>query len=111
MRADRVAQAYVENNIFEAAENKRASHTKPAGKGKNDAGTLQDERPGFLQLVGNLKLNGAKLQPNEGEKVFIPSSIYSYQPEPASGALAKKIAARAGWQPAEFYGPRDAGGK
>lgn len=103
MRSEHVAQAYVENNIFEAGESPRATLVKPAGKGFNDKHTLQDDRPGFLKLVGNLAVNGAKFIDNEPEKVFDPSQFYRYTAEPATPELAKRIAADAGWKPAEFF--------
>lgn len=103
IRSERVAQAYLEGNIFEAGENKRATLFMPSGKGFNDAHTLQDKRPGYLKSVENLKLNGAKTLTHEPEKVFTPSTFYSYQVEPASPALAKTIATDAGWQPTAFF--------
>lgn len=108
IRAERTAEAYLECNIFEAGDKKKATHTKPGGNGTNDAHTLQDTRPGYLKSVGDLKLNKAKIQESEPGKVFDPSKFYSYKAETATPELAKRIAAQAGWQPAAFFGLKPA---
>ena len=103
IRSERIAQSYLQNNIFQAGDNKRATLIRPAGKGRNDARTLQDTRLGYLKSVGDLKLNGAKIKTNEPEKVFDPSFYYIDEIERATEALAIRIAKQAGWQPADFF--------
>jgi len=103
VRSEKVAQVYLQNNIFEAGEEKRATLFKPAGKGMNDKKTLQDDRPGYLKAVGDLVLNDAKILENQPELVFDPAKFYPCEVEVATPELAKKIAAQAGWQPPVFF--------
>jgi len=105
MRSEHIAQTYLEANIFEAGLNVRATLYKPAGDGWNDHHTLQDTRPGFINAIGNLALNGAKIVANEPQSVFNPRNYYSYTAEPATKVLANKISSQAGWRSITFDSP------
>lgn len=101
IKSQRIAQAYLQSNIFEAGErNNRAALFKPQGNGWNDAHTRQDIRPGYLKSEGNLVLNRAKIRENQPELVFDPARYYTVAIEEATPGLAAVVAAKAGWQPA-----------
>jgi pectate lyase len=98
VRSERIAQMYLEDNVFEAGTNLAATKTKPGGDGCNDSGTICDDRPGYLRSVGNLAKNGAKIIESQPELVFRPSDYYSYTAEPAGDALVASLVTQAGWQ-------------
>lgn len=96
VRAERTGQMYLQNNIFRAGPNPRATLVTPAGKGCNDAKTHCDSRSGYLLSVGNLLLGGAKVTTSDPTKVFDPAKLYKFTAAPATQALADTIAAQAG---------------
>ena len=98
VRSERVAQVYLENNVFAAGSSRRASDVSTGGSGCNDEGTRCDPRRGYLEATGNLLENGAELQTNAVADMFKPSDYYRYQAEPATSALAAEIVKGAGWQ-------------
>ena len=96
VRAERTGQLYLQNNIFRAGPNPRATLITPSGKGCNDKKTHCDSRAGYLASVGNLLLGGAKVVTSEPTKVFDPAKLYRFTAQPATPALATEIAATAG---------------
>lgn len=99
VRSERVGQMFVQNNVFAAGANTRASLVTPHGKGCNDTGTRCDDRPGYLKAVGNLLLNHAVLKDSEPQNVFDPAKSYRFTAEPATPALAARIQAGVGPRP------------
>jgi pectate lyase len=96
VRSQRAAQLYLQNNVFAAGDNRRASITTTGGDGCNDQKTHCDDRPGDLKAVGNLLLGNAKIKQNAPTAVVAPSSFYRYTAEAATTALAGRIAAGVG---------------
>jgi pectate lyase len=95
-RVQTVGQMYVENNVFRARHDVRATMVTANGNGCNDAHTRCDARSGYLRASGNLLRNGARLQINRPGKVFVPSHYYRYHADPATPALARRIREKAG---------------
>ncbi len=95
VRSERLAQAYVENNVFQAGSAMKATIVTPA-QPCNDAGTLCDDRPGYLLDTGNLYLGRTKVESTGSTHMFNPSVAYSYTALPATTRLAAEIAAGAG---------------
>jgi pectate lyase len=96
--SQRVGQMYLESNIFQSTGNTRAALTRPSQDGCNDDNTLCDDRPGYLNAVGNLTEGGAVLQTNQPSAVFRPSSYYPYTAQAATTSLAGTILTNAGWR-------------
>jgi pectate lyase len=97
VRADRLAQMYLEDNIFDAGRSRKAAYINTGGDGCNDAKTRCDNRPGSIKAVGNLLQNRARIATGaDTAAVFDPHSIYPYTAEPATARLATEIASHAG---------------
>ena len=56
----------------------------------------QDRTSGFVRSVGDLLLNGARVETNQAQRVFDRATYYDAQPEPATPELAARIRAEAG---------------
>jgi pectate lyase len=56
----------------------------------------QDQTSGFVRSVGDLLLNGARVETNQAQRVFDRATYYDAQPEPATPELAARIRAEAG---------------
>ena len=95
VRSERLAQIYLENNVFLAGSAPKATMIHP-GQGCNDAGTLCDSRPGYLLDTGNMFLGKTKTESTGPGHMFDPASAYAYTALPASTALAGVIAGGAG---------------
>ena len=96
VRTERVAQLYLENNIFESGRNRRVVLVVPQGDGCNDKGTRCDSRAGFLRAEGNLAIGTRAIRDSNPERVFDPSANYAYSAEPADRGLAERVAAGTG---------------
>lgn len=96
VRSQRIAQAYVEGNVFEAGEDPSATLIHPANDGANDSGSLQDDRDGYLYDVANLYINKCKKQSTGPDHVFNPKDAYAYTADEATPDLAQRVAADAG---------------
>jgi pectate lyase len=79
-------EIYSEGNVFVAKDDKVALGTS--------AGT--DTVLGRANSIGDWLQNGAIVQPNEPDLVFLPSAAYSYTPVRADAALQAEIMASAG---------------
>jgi pectate lyase len=95
-RSERLAQMYLEANVFSASNNRAATKVLPGGDGCNDPRTLCDPRAGYLASVANLTLNGAVIHSNAPRSVFQPSHYYPYVASAANSALVSAITAGAG---------------
>ncbi|MFT4084120.1 MAG: polysaccharide lyase family 1 protein [Nocardioides sp.] len=98
VRSERLAQIYLEANVFQAASSKKATLTTVA-QTCNDAGTLCDSRKGFIYDTGNLYLGTTVTAKSRKGKVFDPSDAYSYTAAEASTDLATVISTGAGADP------------
>ena len=96
VRSERVAQMFLENNVFEAGRNDRVTLTTVEGDGCNDNGTRCDSRDGYLRAVGNFTVDTRHIRESEPQLVFDPSDYYSYSAEPADKGLAERVADGAG---------------
>ena len=104
VRSERLAQAYVEKNVFQAGSAMKATIITPA-QTCNDAGTLCDDRPGYLLDTGNLYLGRTKVESTGTTHMFNPSLAYSYTALPATNELAAQIAAGVGPNAAGLAAP------
>lgn len=96
VRSQRLAQVYLENNVFQPGEKTQATLIRPASDGTNDSGSLQDDRNGYLYETGNLYLEKCR-HPNTGtEHMFNPNKAYTYTALEASQELVEVITAGAG---------------
>ena len=82
-------QVYSEANIYEAGAQKRASNYKK-------------DQPGYLRSVNDLMQNGAYHNAVHPDRVFKPSSFYSYKVDKADAKLKSTVSAQAGWQSVSF---------
>ena len=100
VRSQRVAEVFLENNVFEGGRSGRVSLTTVHGNGCNDNGTRCDPRDGYLRAQGNLTTDTRHIRESEPELVFDPSRHYPYFAEPADSGLAERVASGAGpvWQ-------------
>ena len=83
--AEAGGEIYSEANVYEAGQRKRASNYK-----KGD--------PGYLHSVNDRMLNGAYHNATKPEKVFKPSSFYSYKVDRADAKLKSTVLSQAGWR-------------
>lgn len=97
-RAERNAQMYLDDNIYEAADNKDATKDAPGGDGCNDNHTRCDDRPGYINAIRNLALNGAVITPNGAGNVFDPSTVYDWSHDSADDNLKHELMTQTGWQ-------------
>ena len=95
VRSERLAQVYLENNVFRPDGNRRAALVKPA-QTCNDKHTLCDGRSGYLASVGNLVDGKAFIRENRPSAVFAPRTAYDYTAEKASADLAERVSDGAG---------------
>lgn len=95
VRSERLAQVYLENNVFRPGGNRRAGSVRPAQR-CNDKHTFCDGRSGFLVSVGNLVQGRAFIRQTGAAGVFLPSASYPYAAAPASEALAAQVSTGAG---------------
>ena len=98
VRSERVAQLFLESNVFVGSRSARAVLTTVQGDGCNDNGTRCDDRDGFLRAVGNLTEGARKIRDSSPDEVFDPAAAYAYAAETADQALADRVAAGAGPQ-------------
>ena len=99
VRSERVAQLFLENNVFVGGRSAKAALTTVQGDGCNDSGTRCDDRDGFLRSEGNVTSEGTrKIRESSPEEVFDPSDLYAYEAETADQAMADLVAAGAGPQ-------------
>jgi pectate lyase len=96
VRSERVAQMFLENNVFDGGRSRRVSLTTVQGDGCNDYGTRCDSRDGYLRAEGNLTMDSRHIRESQPELVFDPSRHYPYCAEPADSALAERVATGAG---------------
>lgn len=96
VRSQRLAQIYLENNVFRPEQNRKAAMVTTSGDGCNDSRTRCDDRPGYLNAVGNLLLGRATVNTSNPSAVFRPASYYPYRVDVATTQLASKIQAEAG---------------
>jgi pectate lyase len=96
VRSERVAQVFLENNVFEGGRSERVTLVTVQGDGCNDNGTRCDSRDGYLRSEGNLTSDTRHIRESEPQLVFDPSEFYSYSAEPASKGLAEEVAKGAG---------------
>ncbi|GGF48333.1 hypothetical protein GCM10011519_22910 [Marmoricola endophyticus] len=96
VRAERRAQVYLEDNVFEAGRSKRAVVTKPGGDGCNDTLTRCDSSPGALRSVGNVVDGAKRIRESDPGSVFDPAATYRYEAEPAGSSLASSVESGAG---------------
>lgn len=95
VRSERIAQVYLERNVFAATVNRKAALLEPA-QVCNDTGTFCDPRSGFLADVGNYVTGHAVIRSTDPRTVFDPSRAYDYTAEAATPSLASRIVAHAG---------------
>lgn len=81
-------QCRSENNIFDAATNKKAII--------DQVGT--DSKDSQVRSDGEWLLNGAKVTENNRSSVFDPNSAYTYSLDKADASLRSDILNHAGWQ-------------
>jgi pectate lyase len=95
VRSERLAQVYLENNVFQAGSALKATMVSPA-QICNDSGTWCDSRSGFLLDTGNAFLGKTKVVSTGSTHMFNPALAYSYTAQPATASLAATIATGAG---------------
>jgi pectate lyase len=98
VRSERVAQVFLESNVFVGSRSARAVLTTAQGDGCNDSGTRCDERDGYLKDVDNYTEDTRRIRESSPEEVFDPADFYGYDAEVADQALADQVEAGAGPQ-------------
>lgn len=95
VRSERLAQTYLEGNVFAAGTAPKATMVTPA-QNCNDRGTLCDSRSGYLLDTGNLFIGRNLVNSTGTTHMFDPAAAYSYDVLPATADLAMQIASGAG---------------
>jgi pectate lyase len=95
VRSQRLAQTYLENNVFKPGDDATATLLSP-GQISSDHGTNTDSRDGWLYDTGNLYLGKCKHPSTGKEHMFSPAEAYAYTAEEATLELAEQVAAEAG---------------
>ena len=95
VRSERLAQVYLEDNVFQTGSARKATITTP-GQICSDAGLYCDSRSGYLFDTGNLYLGNPLLMSTGTDHMFDPAKAYAYTALPATTDLAAQIAAGAG---------------
>lgn len=105
VRSQRLAQVYLEKNVFRADARPKATITRPSGNGCNDRGSLCDDREGRLADIDNLYLGRVKTQESDPRTVFAPTDAYRYSAATADDDLQAAIQRGAGARGGEGTGP------
>jgi pectate lyase len=95
VRSERLAQVYLENNVFTSGRTRNAAIVEPAKK-CNDSHKFCDGRAGYLYSVGNVIVNAAHIRSTGPGHVFQPAAAYTYTATPAGPTLGQDIVAGAG---------------
>ena len=91
MSAVRGSQLLSQANIFEAGAKDNAIIFSGGDPEK-------DASPGFVRSEGEMLLNGSQIRENDPALVFLPSSYYQVNVEPATEELRQRLVTETGWR-------------